>query len=155
MTNKDQDTAAPSLNVLAQYVKDFSFESPNAPGILANPPQQPPEVQVSVNVNARPFSGDDVEVELKIDVKVGQGAAMLYAVELSYAGMFRVANVRPEDLQPIVLIECPRLLFPFARQILADSSVNGGFPPLMLQPIDFVTLYRQRLAQDAAPTTLS
>lgn len=154
MSNTDQGDAAPTLNVLAQYVKDFSFESPNAPGILANPPQQHPEVQIQVNVNARPFAGDDIEVELKIEVKAGQGAGMLYAIELSYAGMFRIQNVRQEDMQPLVLIECPRLLFPFARQILSDASINGGFPPLMLQPIDFVALFRQRMAE-ANPGALS
>jgi preprotein translocase subunit SecB len=157
MSNTEQGNGAeqgPSLNVLAQYVKDYSFESPNTPGILANPPQSHPEVQIQVNVNARPFAGDDIEVELKIEVTAGKGAEMLYAIELSYAGMFRVLNVRPEDMQPLVLIECPRLLFPFARQILAEASINGGFPPLMLQPIDFVALFRQRMSE-ANPGALS
>ena len=80
-------------------------------------------------------------------VKAGEGADMLFNLELTYAGIFRVTNVAQEHLHPIVMIECPRLLFPFARQIIANCTQQGGFPPMMLDPIDFVSLYRQRMAQ--------
>ena len=93
---------------------------------------------------------NEVEVELKIDAQAKVGENVLFAIELSYGGLFRLTNIPPEAVQPILRIECPRLLFPFARQILADASRNGGFPPLLIDPIDFLSLYRQRLAQAQA-----
>ena len=90
---------------------------------------------------------NEVEVELKIDCQAKTGDATLFAIELAYAGIFRLTNIPQEAVQPILMIECPRLLFPFARQIIAEASRNGGFPPLLIDPIDFVSLYRQRLAE--------
>jgi len=137
--------AGPSLNVIAQYVKDFSFENPNAPSSLA-PQQTQPEISINVNVGAQPLSQTEFDVDLKLEAKAMSGDSVLFAVELVYSGLFRIQNVPEEHLHPFVLIECPRLLFPFARQILADSTRNGGFPPLMLDPIDFVALYKQNAA---------
>ncbi len=137
--------AGPSLNVIAQYVKDFSFENPNAPSSLA-PQQTQPEISINVNVGAQPLSQTEFDVDLKLEAKAMSGDSVLFAVELVYSGLFRIQNVPEEHLHPFVLIECPRLLFPFARQILADSTRNGGFPPLMLDPIDFVALYQQNAA---------
>ena len=154
MTN-DTDAAAidpnagPSLNVLVQYVKDFSFENPNAPNSLA-PQQTQPQISINVNVGAQPLSANEFEVELKLEARAALGETVIFNVELLYAGLFRIQNVPEEHLHPFVLIECPRLLFPFARQILADATRNGGFPPLMLDPIDFVALYQQNIAQTAA-----
>jgi preprotein translocase subunit SecB len=133
----------PQLNVLAQYIKDFSFENPNAPSALK--PGQQPAINIQVAVNANPLEGSDVEVVLHIEGKAEIGATVLFNFELSFAGAFRIQNVPQESLHPVVMIECPRLLFPFAREIIASSVRNGGFPPLMLDPIDFVGLYQQRV----------
>ncbi|MDP2621774.1 MAG: protein-export chaperone SecB [Hyphomicrobiales bacterium] len=136
----------PTLNVLAQYVKDLSFENPNAPQSLATTGTNP-NIQININVNARGLSESNYEVELTLEAKAAAKEKVVFNIELTYAGIFRVENVPAESLQPIMLIECPRILFPFARQIVASASRDGGFPPLMVDPIDFAALYRQRVAQ--------
>ncbi len=148
--------AVPQIGVLAQYVKDLSFENPNAPRSMTAGPQAPTiNIQVNVDaapVNTGPAAGTDFEVTLRLEGKAEAQGLMLFSFELIFAGVFRIQNVPTESLQPIVLIECPRLLFPFAREIIATSVRNGGFAPLLLDPIDFVALYRQRLAAaQAAP----
>lgn len=142
--NAQGNGTAPSLNVLAQYVKDFSFENPNAPGILAKPPQGQPQINIQVNIGARQVGDTDYEVDLQLEAKAGEGESTLFATEITYSGIFRIQNVPADNLQPVVMIECPRLLFPFARQIIADATRNGGYPPLMIDPIDFVALFQQR-----------
>jgi len=137
--------AMPQIGVLAQYVKDLSFENPNAPRSIA-PSGQQPTINIQVNVDAAPMSGNDFEVTLRLEGKAETQQMLLFSFELVFAGAFRIQNVPTESLQPIVLIECPRLLFPFAREIVATAVRNGGFAPLLLDPIDFVSLYRQRLA---------
>ena len=138
----------PTLNALVQYAKDLSFENPNAPRSLG-PQQKPPNISIQVNVNARQIAEADYEVELLLEGAAGEGQDTLFKFELNYAGIFRVLNIPQSDIQPVVMIECPRLLFPFARQIIADAVRNGGYPPLYIDPIDFAGLYRQRLAQAA------
>lgn len=149
-----QNENAPTLNALAQYLKDLSFENPNAPRSL-NPQQagQGPQISIQVNVNAKQLAETDFEVDLALEGNAKVAEETLFAFELTYSGVFRVRNLPPEQLHPAVMIECPRLLFPFARQIVADAVRNGGFPPLYIDPIDFVGLYRQRAAeaQEAAP----
>jgi preprotein translocase subunit SecB len=147
-----QPQAVPQIGVLAQYVKDLSFENPNAPRSMA-PSGQPPTINVQVNVDASPIAATDFEVTLRLEGKAESQGTLLFGFELVFAGVFRIQQVPAESLQPVVLIECPRLLFPFAREIVATAVRNGGFPPLLLDPIDFVSLYRQRLAaaQPAAP----
>jgi preprotein translocase subunit SecB len=143
----------PQLNVLAQYTKDLSFENPNAPRILTG--QQQPQINIQVGVNATPQNQTDFEVALKIEGKAElPNNQVLFSFELIYGGIFRIQNVPQESLSAVVMIECPRLLFPFARQIIADAVVSGGFPPLLLDPVDFVSLYRQNLAktQPSNPT---
>lgn len=142
----------PSLNVLAQYLKDLSFENPKAPDSLRNR-EGSPEISVGVNVASRQRSGVEYEVDLKIEVKAEQKGEMVFQIEMLYGGLFQVRNVPQAHLHPFVMIECPRLLFPFARQIVADASVRGGFPPLMIDPIDFVQLYQQYLARMQAQAT--
>lgn len=142
------ENAAPAINVLAQYAKDLSFENPNAPRSLA-PRQTSPQIEINVNVNARKVGDADFEVELAIQGQAKDGDQLIFRVDLSYGGVFRVVNIPEEQLHPVVMIECPRLLFPFARQIVADSVRNGGFPPLMIDPVDFAALYQAR-AQEAA-----
>ena len=140
------DANAPGLGILGQYVKDLSFENPNAPQSLMMRPEQPPAVDVQINVNAKPMAEPDYEVELKIEVRAEDKKAkrVLFNLELAYAGVFRITNMPKENIQPLLLIECPRLLFPFVRRIVADSISEGGFPPIMLQPVDFAALFRAR-----------
>src|SRR5262245_26208352 len=147
----------PQLNVLAQYIKDFSFENPNAPRSLT-PGQQQPAINIQINVNAKPVADADYEVELKLEGKAESSGTVLFSFDLLYAGIFRLQNIPQENMHPVMMIECPRLLFPFAREVIATVVRNGGFPPLLIDPIDFVGLYRQRMSelqaqQPAAPAT--
>ncbi|MDD9908271.1 MAG: protein-export chaperone SecB [Ahrensia sp.] len=145
--NGDAKAAAPSLNVLAQYIKDLSFENPHAPNSL-RPREKAPEINININVNPNPLSETDFEVELKMEATAGEGADAMFNVELTYAGVFRLQNIPEEAKAPAILIECPRMLFPFARQIIADATRNGGFPPLMIDPVDFAALFQQRMAEE-------
>jgi preprotein translocase subunit SecB len=145
-----QADSAPSINVMVQYTKDFSFENPNAPRSLG-PQEKPPNISIQVNVNAKQIAETDFEVNILLEGSAGEGAAVLFKFELDYAGLFRLRNIPQNDIHPIVMIECPRLLFPFARQIIADAVRGGGFPPLFIDPIDFAMLYRKRLSETAAP----
>ena len=140
----------PQLAVLAQYIKDFSFENPNAPRSLT-PAQTQPAINIQINVGAQQLAQTDYEVSLNLEGKAESAGTVLFAFDLTFAGVFRVQNVPAETLQPLVMIECPRLLFPFAREIVATSVRNGGFPPLLLDPVDFVALYQQRVAQMQSP----
>lgn len=135
----------PRFSVLTQYTKDFSFENPNAPRTLAAQ-QQGPKISLQINVNARQIGPTDYEVSLMLEGGAGEGADALFKFELNFAGVFRVENIPAEQVQPLVMIEGPRLLFPFARQIVAEAVRAGGYPPLYVDPIDFQGLYMQRLA---------
>nr|Q07UP9.1 RecName: Full=Protein-export protein SecB [Rhodopseudomonas palustris BisA53] len=139
----------PQLNVLAQYTKDLSFENPNAPASLAPQPQQP-AINIQINVGAKALAENEYEVTLSIEGKAEGASSLIFSFELQYAGVFRIVNVPQENLHPLVMIECPRLLFPFAREIIATAVRDGGFPPLMLDPVDFVGLYRQNMDRQAA-----
>ena len=136
----------PQLTVVAQYIKDFSFENPNAPQSL-NSRQEQPQIGIQINVGATPLSETDIEVVITLEGKAETGSTLLFRFDLEFAGVFRIRNVPQESLNPVVMIECPRLLFPFAREIVATAVRNGGFPPLLLDPVDFVGLYRQKMAQ--------
>lgn len=138
-----------SLSVLAQYVKDFSFESPSAPQSLRNR-ENAPAININVNVNANPMGDTDYDVVLTLSAKAEADKAVLFNVELVYGGVFRITGFPQEHVLPLLFIECPRLLFPFARQIVADATRNGGFPPLMIDPIDFARMFQQRIAEDQA-----
>jgi preprotein translocase subunit SecB len=136
----------PQLNVLAQYIKDLSFENPSAPRSL-QPQQQAPAINIQINVNAKPLSDTDYEVELKLEGKADSQGTVLFSFDLLFAGVFRLQNVPQENIHPLIMIECPRLLFPFAREIIATAVRNGGFPPLLIDPVDFVSLYRQKVGE--------
>ena len=144
------EQAPPQLNVLAQYTKDLSFENPNAPTSL-QPQQQQPAINIQINVSANNLSEHEFEVTLSIEGKAENAGKVMFSFELAYAGVFRIVNVPKENLHPLVMIECPRLLFPFAREIISSATRNGGYPPLLLDPIDFVALYQQRMAQQQVP----
>src|SRR5277367_1635281 len=142
--------ALPRFSVLTQYTKDFSFENPNAPRTLATQ-QQSPKISLQINVNARQLAANDFEVSLMLEGGAGEGAEALFKFELNYAGVFRAENIPAEQIQPAIMIEGPRLLFPFARQIIADAVRNGGYPPLYIDPIDFQALFLQRVAAGTKP----
>ena len=136
----------PQINVVAQYIKDFSFENPNAPQSM-QPAGAQPQISIQINVGAKPLANNDYEVTLKLDGKADINNSVMFRFELEFAGVFRLQNIPPESLNPMVLIECPRLLFPFAREILATTVRNGGFPPLLLDPVDFAGLYRRKMSE--------
>ena len=134
------------LTIRAQYIKDLSFENPRAPTSIQSL-QSPPAIEVTVNVGAQHLSEQDYEVTLTISASAKSESDPLFVVELTYAGVVSLGQVPQEHMRPLLLIEGPRLLFPFARNIIADATRDGGFPPLLLQPIDFVELYRREIAQ--------
>ena len=138
--------AAPQLEALAQYVKDLSFENPNAPRSLG-PQETPPNISIQVNVNAKPLAEGEFEIELILEGKAGEGEGLLFSFELNFAGVFRLANIPENHVHQVLMIECPRLMFPFARAVLANAVRDGGFPPFLLQPIDFAQLYQARMAE--------
>lgn len=140
---------APSINAMVQYIKDFSFENPNAPRSLG-PQEKAPNIAIQVNVNARQIAETEFEVNILLEGSAVAEAGTLFKFDLDYAGLFRLHNISPQDAHPVVMIECPRLLFPFARQIVAEAVRGGGFPPLYIDPIDFAALYRKRLSEVAA-----
>ena len=151
--NGTLDDNAPQLNALVQYTKDLSFENPNAPRSLG-PQEASPNINIQVNVNARQLADTDFEVSLVLEGSAGEGANTLFKFELNYAGVFRVRNIPTDQVHAVVMIECPRMMFPFARQIVADAVRNGGFPPLYIDPIDFAALYRQRAEGQGTPPNI-
>ncbi|MCC2112937.1 MAG: protein-export chaperone SecB [Hyphomicrobiales bacterium] len=145
----------PQLNILAQYLKDLSFENPNAPASL-QPRNEPPKIEIGVKIETDKKTETEYEIDLKIEARGTIGKDMLFNVEVQYAGIIRVQNIPAEHLQPVIEIEGPRMLFPFARQIIADATRNGGFPPLLIDPIDFASLYRQKVMEGQnAPATMT
>lgn len=147
--NENGANTQPSLNILAQYVKDLSFESPGAP-LSLRPREKAPAININVNVNANPLSETDFDVVLTLEAKAADGKDVLFNIELVYGGVFRIQGVPQDRALPLLFIECPRLLFPFARQIVADATRNGGYPPLMIDPIDFAQMFQQRMAEEQA-----
>jgi len=150
MSDTDQPAGqdAPQVQILAQYAKDISFENPMAPQSLRSGQQQP-SISLNVDVAARKIEEGVSEVSLRVEAKAEREGEVAFICELVYAGLFRFVNIPDNELQPFLLIEGPRLLFPFARNIVADLVRDGGFPPLMMEPIDFAALYRQRMAEMA------
>ncbi|EJF97296.1 protein-export chaperone SecB [Bartonella taylorii] len=137
----------PIFAVLTQYLKDFSFENPNAPRSL-HPRDKAPQIDININVNADPIGDDNYDVVLSLSVKANDDTEILFHVEMIYGGVFHIQNIPQEHIMPLVFIECPRLLFPFARQIISDATQNGGFPPLWIDPIDFAALFQKRIAEE-------
>lgn len=146
--NGGGESGPPSLVVVAQYLKDLSFESPRAPASFRDQGATP-QLEVDVNVNARSLEAALYEVELSVAARARRNTELSFVVEATYAGAFEIKNVPREQLEAVMLVECPRLLFPFLRQIVSDATRNGNFAPLMLEPIDFFAVYQQRAAQQA------
>lgn len=140
--------AQPMLVINGQYIKDMSFEVPNAPAIFTQA-GTPPEIPINIDVKARNVQGNIFEVMIDISIHAKIKDQSAFILELSYGGVFTI-NVAKEALQAVLLIECPRLMFPYARNIVSDVTRDGGFAPLMLTPIDFAQLYRQRMQAQAA-----
>ena len=139
---------APQVGIISQYVKDLSFENPNAPAVYQW--QNQPQIEVSFNIGAQAVGQDVHEVALKIEVSARSEGRTAFQVELVYAGLFALRNIPEEQIQPFMLAEAPRIIFPFARRVVSDTIQDGGFPPLLLDPIDFGALYMQRAAQAEA-----
>lgn len=139
------------MRVLSQFVRDVSFD--NVTVKARKNPNGQPQINVQVNVDSANLQNDRYEVSLGVNVKAELEGDVLFECSLSYAGIFVLTNVANDRLQSALAIECPRLLFPFARRIIAELTRDGGFPPLMLDPIDFSSLYRQRMASQPAPET--
>ena len=140
-----QDTS-PSMSLVGQYVRDLSFESPGAPSSIMLGSGNP-TFNVGINVNVKPQAAEIFAVEITLNAKADRDNAVLFAVELIYGGVFRIRNVVDPQLTQLLMIECPRLIFPFARQVLASVTQQGGFPPLMMEPVDFAQVYMQNLRQ--------
>ena len=142
---------APQIRLVSQYTKDISFESPR-------PPQQlphtigAPQIGINVNVNATPLdeARTQFEIELKLDARATKDDETVFVVELTYAGVIVLVNVGDDIKQPLTMIEGPRMIFPFARRIISDLVRDGGFPPLLIDPIDFAALYRNHMLQQQA-----
>ena len=139
-----EDTG-PQVGIISQYVKDLSFENPNAPAVYQW--QGQPKIDVSFNIGSGQLNDEIHEVVLRVEVRAQTGDQTAFAVDLLYAGLVGMRNVPEEQVQPFMLAEAPRILFPFARQIINQVVQDGGFPPLLLEPIDFGALYVQRIAQ--------
>jgi len=141
--------SGPMLSVLAQYTKDASFENPNAPDSLRSG-LEAPAIQIGIEIGRQMLEGDNVEVTLILKAEARRGDQVAFIAELEYAGLFAFQSVSVEEIQPLILIECPRLLFPFARQIMAEMTQNGGYPPIMLEPPDFAAMFRDEMMRRAA-----
>lgn len=141
-----QQAATPRFSILAQYVKDLSFENPGGPAALQQARSQP-NIQIRVDVRGQKVADNRHEVVLALDIDAKVDDRPLFVLELVYGGLFEILGFPPEALQPLLMVECPRVLFPFARRLVADLTRDGGFPPLMLDLVDFAALYRARLAQ--------
>ena len=138
--------------VHAQYIKDLSFENPNAPRVLMKGSPQP-DVEITVNVGAQQINENQYEVTLNLAAKASSGETALFLVDLTYAGLVTPEGATADEINPLIMIEAPRLLFPFARAIISDATRDGGFMPLNIQPVDFVAVYQHNLAQKAAVQT--
>jgi preprotein translocase subunit SecB len=149
LTNGADET--PQAGIISQYVKDLSFENPNAPAVYQW--QGQPQMDVQFNIGSQLVGEDLHEVVLKVDITAKANEGTAFQMELLYGGLFALRNLPQEQLQPFLLAEAPRILFPFARRIISDATVDAGFPPLLLDPIDFGSLYMQRAAQQQAEST--
>lgn len=145
----EQPQAGPMLQILAQYTKDASFENPNAPESLRSG-LSAPKINIGIEIGRQMFEDDTVEVTLMLRADASRDDKTVFIAELEYAGLFAFSNVNAEEIQPMILIECPRLLFPFARQIMAEMTQNGGYPPIMLEPPDFAAMFRDEMMRRMA-----
>lgn len=148
-TTNPQATNAQSFSVKGQYIKDLSFENPHAPqSLLAS--NAKPSIDVNVDLKAQKLQDDIYEMTLQLSARATAEGSTMFLIELAYAGIFHLVNIPEDRLESVILIDCPFVLFPFARRVIADVTRDGGFPPLMLDPIDFHALYQQNKARQVA-----
>jgi preprotein translocase subunit SecB len=140
----DPAAGPPGIRVLTQFIRDLSFENPLAPDSLRTGSQ--PVIDMGVELNAKGRPDGFFDVEMKLSARAMRDSEAVFHVELVYGGLFQVVGVPEQDLEPVLMIECPRFLFPFARRIIADLTGEGGFPPFMLEPLDFAGIYASRRA---------
>ena len=140
---------APGIRIIAQFIRDLSFENPHAPNSL-RAQGGPPQIELGVEMNARARSDDLYESDLKLTVSAVSEGETVFQLELLYGGLFQLNNIPEPEIEQILLIECPRFMFPYIRRIIADMTSEGGFPPFVLEPIDFAAVYRARRAQESA-----
>jgi len=145
---QDGQVEGPGIRILAQFVRDLSFENPRVPETLRGGVAQP-QIDLGIEMNARAREDGYYEVDLKLSAKAVRDDGPVFVVELLYGGVFQITGVETEDMEPVLLIECPRYLFPFARRIIADVTSEGGYPPFLLDPIDFAGVYAARKAEAA------
>lgn len=145
----EQNSDEVQISILGQYIKDLSFENPTPAQTIQKLATEKPSMNINVNLNAQQVAEDIYEVDLKITATAKSGEETAFVAELLYSGLFGIKNLPEEQLQPFLMVEAPRQTFPFARRILSDVTRDGGFPPLMLEPIDFAGLYHQQLASAA------
>jgi preprotein translocase subunit SecB len=141
-----EQAEGPGIRILAQFIRDLSFENPRAPESLRGGGAQP-QIDLGVEMNARGREDGYFEVDLKLSAKAQRDDGAIFVVELLYGGVFQITGVPAEEIEPVLLIECPRYMFPFARRIIADVTAEGGYPPFLLDPIDFAGVYAARKAQ--------
>jgi len=142
---------APGIRILAQFIRDLSFENPRAPESL-RPQNEPPQIDLSVEMNAKSRPDGLYETDLKLTVTAQAAGEPVFQIELVFGGLFQITGVPEEEMEPVLLIECPRYLFPFARRMIADLTGESGFPPFMLEPIDFAAVYQARRAAASMET---
>ncbi|MFK7745003.1 MAG: protein-export chaperone SecB [Roseobacter sp.] len=145
---------APTMRVLGQFIKDMSFE--NIMAQKGAPADVTPDVQVQVNLDAKKRNVEhqyESSIKLNVTSKAKDGDATLFVLEIDYTGIFHVENIAEEQLHPFLMIECPRMIFPFLRRVVSDVTRDGGFPPLNLENIDFLSLYRNEIARRQAAET--
>lgn len=143
------DAQAPVMQILAQYIKDASFENPNAPQSL-RAGLSAPQININIEIGRQLMEDSTVEVVLMLSAKAERDGQAVFLCEIEYAGLFGFANIPEEHLQPMILIECPRMLFPFARQVMAELTQGGGYPPILLDPPDFAAMFRDEMMRRAA-----
>lgn len=148
------DTPAVQAQVVAQFIKDLSFENPNVDKLLSGPGENP-NMKLEVNVNARRMNEDLYESAIDFTAHATNQTGTIYQLEVVYAGIFQIKNIPEEALEPFLLINCPALLFPYLRRLASDLTREGGFPPLLLDPIDFASLYMRRKQEGEAQSPLA
>ena len=136
----------PMIRILAQFTRDLSFENPNAPDSLRQA-AEPPQIDLNVEMNAKGRADGLYEVDLKLGAKATRQSEAVFQIELLYGGLFDLQGFPEDQLELVLLIECPRFLFPFARRIISDMTAEGGYPPFLLEPIDFAAVYAAQRAQ--------
>ncbi len=144
-TSNEEDNGEVQISILGQYIKDLSFENPTPAQTIQKLSTEQPSMNINVNLNAQQMGDDVYEVDLKITATALSGEDTAFVAELLYSGLFGIKNLPEDQLQPFLMVEAPRQIFPFARRILSDITRDGGFPPLMLEPIDFSKLYHQQI----------